>query len=508
MNKIYTFMVVVLLSSCGSSYEKIDKIDVPDPIVLSHVSRHVDVDMLLPTKVHVQGDKLIVLDQVSDGIFKVFDIASMEYLYSFGKVGRAYNEFVMPIGNDDIVSTKPFEVCCAGEIKSIEFGDTCGRITRIERFPTKRGAQPINRPRRIDDSTYFSDNMFSVDQRHEYAMINLNTKEESFFSSLPRWCAENLDDINKVRIYMKDSRYNAFQRRLAAFYYLYPVMKIMDVAADSVVAQKRVPLDGFSASDSDREKIYFTEPYITNNYIYVMWANTTKTVATESGSDFRPHIYMFDWEGNIINNFELDYPVIAFAVSEADDKIFGTAINDEDVNNIYEFAIPKKTAYNGKFTRHDNPFYSVEIPSSFSTVDYIDLNKTLDTRRKGEIWHVNCLVEYDQQDYDCGTLEIDLRESTDPEKDVVPDGSDSECIIASQKFRIGDREVTQIITESEVQSTRSSTGKVTLYDSRYTFRVGRVLVCISLTSEKDNLAPYSSMMYHMVKTFELKRSLI
>ena len=55
------------------------------PILLAHESRTVGTDLLLPTKIFLHKDKLIIFEQVKNDMFKVFDPQTFEHLYSSRK---------------------------------------------------------------------------------------------------------------------------------------------------------------------------------------------------------------------------------------------------------------------------------------------------------------------------------------------------------------------------------------------------------------------------------------
>ena len=124
----------------------------------------------------MQQNRLVVFEPTTEQMFKVFNPSTMQLLYAFGNVGRADNEFAMQIYNEEITSIDKFEVYSAGKIKTVEFGEGSAAISHTKDFPLKAGSQPINRPRKIDDNTYFYDNMSVSNKTCEYVLFDIKTK--------------------------------------------------------------------------------------------------------------------------------------------------------------------------------------------------------------------------------------------------------------------------------------------------------------------------------------------
>jgi hypothetical protein len=60
------------------------------------------------------------------------------------------------------------------------------------------------------------------------------------------------------------------------------------------------------------------------DYIYVAYSENT---IQEPGGSYAKYIQLYDWKGNPVKQYELDHPVIAMAVSQAGDFIYGISEN-------------------------------------------------------------------------------------------------------------------------------------------------------------------------------------
>jgi hypothetical protein len=93
--KIILFIIFLfcLLFSCNISNETHNKIDLPDAIQLKGRTIQIDNNMLNPMGMCTSDDKLIVFDDVQRGLFKVFIIPELAYMFSWGSRGKGPEEF-------------------------------------------------------------------------------------------------------------------------------------------------------------------------------------------------------------------------------------------------------------------------------------------------------------------------------------------------------------------------------------------------------------------------------
>ena len=83
-NKLTIYLSIIsIFAGCSRNSELIRHTPIPAPILLAHESRTVGTDLLLPTKIFLHKDKLIIFEQVKNDMFKVFDPQTFEHLYSY-----------------------------------------------------------------------------------------------------------------------------------------------------------------------------------------------------------------------------------------------------------------------------------------------------------------------------------------------------------------------------------------------------------------------------------------
>jgi hypothetical protein len=134
------------------------------------------------------------------------------------------------------------------------------------------------------------------------------------------------------------------------------------------------PIDALSSNfEYSPERIYFTEPYVTEKYIYVMWINRQKQDVEADFENFKPELMIFDWNGNPVKRYALNQPIITFAVVEDLKKLYGVSFFENDINTIYEYDLPEIAE--GKYRKTGNQFYTIEVPEYLDYLRKAELNE-------------------------------------------------------------------------------------------------------------------------------------
>ena len=511
-NKLTIYLSIIsIFAGCSRNSEPIRHTPIPAPILLAHESRTVGTDLLLPTKIFLHKDKLIIFEQVKNDMFKVFDPQTFEHLYSFGNIGRANNEISVRPNNDAvIVSDRQVEIYDVGKLKTIEFGDSSASIIKTIPIPFQKDDYPINRLKKINDSLYYFDRMYREKDRSEFVKLNIATRDRHYFGYYPNWCTNRLSDTDKYRLYLKSAQYNEKQDKIAAFYYLYPVLKIID--ASTGICSAEIHIDGlsdFSFRNADKEKILFTEPFVTDDRIYVMWANIVKNEVGKKGTDFTPSIFVFDWKGNLTANYQLDKPVIAFTVSEELGKIYCTSL--EEGNIIYEYNLPPldNSNFAPQTTEHvETAYYTIELPETYATT-----SKQPDaiTLFKGYYGNVNYFAPQRTQEgltegRFSGTVCIGLFEPSEKADPNATPFDHEDGTIGKSTFFVNDIETERLIQTTTVEENGNIQA---IYHATYRFSIENTRIRLTVTHMRNDFEEpeQKQMIRHILESFRLKQHL-
>ena len=164
--------------------------------------------------------------------------------------------------------------------------------------------------------------------------------------------------IDKQSAYMKAICVHPSDGRKMMFYCHYPVVRIYS-SSGQLERQVCVGTNSPGSIQKDDKTIYFTEPYVTSEYVYVMWIKRTKKDVGMNVESFSPEILVFDWSGNVVNRYKLDKPVVTIAVK--DNTLYATSFID--MNQIYIYDL--LPASNAELTPYSNDFLSFKMLSEY-----------------------------------------------------------------------------------------------------------------------------------------------
>ncbi len=362
-----TYYVVIfyftLMVACSSKSDYKDEVvDLKSPVELQSIKISVDAELLAPSKLFIYKDKLISYENISNNKFKVFRISDVKFLYGFGSTGSGPSDFGL-IDKESINISDEVEVLDNNVLKSIEFRDSNAIIVKSKLISINKDL--INKLRKINDTIYFCDNWYTKKDPYEYKILNVNSYKTSLFGELTAHSIDRQkdEDVSQLNFqYMKSNCYNDFYSRFFAFYFHFPVCKIFDDNGN-LVRKFSIKYEKVGKPEL-QNKIFFTEPYATDKYVYVMWVDKNKKDVTLNMADFKPQLFVFDWNGNFVANYLLDQPIITFAVSEEQRKIYGVSFTEPDA--IFEYEMPGLDDL--EFDSITNDYYSVKMLKGFHYV--------------------------------------------------------------------------------------------------------------------------------------------
>jgi len=514
MTRLLYFILGGLLffSSCRNQ-EIRQIISLPEAVELKSTSLSIDTELLIPTKILIKGEKLIIFEQLSKDMFKVFDYPSLNYLYSFGNRGRGPNEFISEIdildSDGDIV-----EVYDAGRIKFIEFSDLSASIVSEIPISLSHLRNPINRLRKVNDSIYYFDNIFEGDQNNEFTRINIHSDERSYFSPYPNWVNEKnmKSEWQRYITYMKFSNYHTFYDKIVAFYYSFPVMKFLDFDGNDIKEiHIDVPRASFNEPSNDNTFYFLETSFLSDEFIYVLWAEKSKNEIMNHPENFRPEILIFDWSGNVAGRYKLDKPVTSFTISEKTGKIYCTPFPETEagINVIFEYDLPKLDHNAVPLTRIQNSFYSSDILEGYrfsqtSVEDGINKIHEKNGLKINGNYFAQIRDKNGQGRYELETIYISVYTPIEEiDRDWLRDLMNIGVNAKNAKRRdinIDGLPVVQITYFFDSLSPQNEIGR--LYVCSYFFRKDKSFVEMTICSKKNNFEQYHLSFKKMIRSFE------
>lgn len=336
---------IVALTSCSSG----DKVSVqieekfPENLKLRTNAIKVPVDLLMASKIFIVNDKLVVFDKKKEGIFNVFSLPEVKYLYSWGNYGEGPDEFSNIDPECINISNGLVEIYDNISIKKYEIGEK-GFINKgVKKFVIPIGF-PINRLVKINDSIYVVENLSDKIGHPEHMIININeNKRVSTFGDYPVTAGiDPKDGREQNYTYLKSTVFSHEQKKFFAFYLFFNKFKIYKEDGELI---KDITLLGndkpdFSFRSIKKSRMFHAYPIIVKDKVFVLGLNISKSDYEKNLPTYKPKLHVFDMDGKPASSIDIDEPLVSFAFSEKTGKIYG--VTPFSMNEIFEYDLSKK----------------------------------------------------------------------------------------------------------------------------------------------------------------------
>lgn len=494
---------------CHSCSKKnISVVELPASKQLVSKLSSINVDVVMPSKIFINNNKLIIFEPLPEKMFKVFDLHSLKHLYSFGDRGRGPHEFIS-IGNEEIVDTKGkyVELYDVGRLVSVEFSDSSAQIVGKKTLPTAHLNSPANRVRKISDTEYYFDNIPDEKNNAEFVLLNTDNSNFSYFGQYPNWI-KNLENTKKFFAYVKSSVYNKNKNRLIVFYSQYQAIKVLLPDGTTI---KEIHLEEKINHVSEMDgTVYFAEPFATDNYVYVLWIKQSKNDIGMNISEFRPELLVFDWDGNILDRFKLDQPVLTYTVSENLNKIYATSFTETNI--IYEYELPGIGVDTLKLSNVDNMFYSFDILEGYQfaqnsiesginnvvTRNVVKENTNYFSQKRSE----NGSKRYDLESIKVNVYTPENKWDESKRNEILHASNSNRKNTQHYNINLNDLHVLKTIYSSDFIDPKGKPD--VLYGCQYIFEKSGRIVEITIYSSQNNFHLYDNAMRRSIKSFFFK----
>ncbi len=325
-------------------------------------------------RIVLSTNKLVVYDDIEEKMFKIFSYPEVNYLFSWGNKGNGPNE-INRVDPPSLNSTNNgFEFLDGNIFRKYEF-DSINKVRLIERIEIKPpDPTPINGFCNLSDSRFIIANFLEENGNYEHILINSSGKMIKYFGSYPKDDIVFRDFYDKYRYYNKSLVANPSGPQVMAFYMKQNRIKLYNKNGKLL---KEVILKNNNKGDKSKKindgVITFANPIGTHDYVYVLYANSSKKEIIDNPDTYNPELQIWDWYGNFLNRFILNKPIIAFCISEKDKRIYGVDIDGG--SRLFEFnlGIGKSQQQNDaeietsnyRFDLVETKFYKVRIPSGW-----------------------------------------------------------------------------------------------------------------------------------------------
>jgi hypothetical protein len=309
------------------------EIQLPEAKILNLERKIVEAELYRPMQLLFYDQKLIVYDEMKTSLFKVFDSRDLKYKYSFGSIGQGPTDFLSQYLTS-ISTPNHFEILDLEKLRYFDITDSAAfQISTPKAMAHKSGL--INDLQKLSDSIYiFSNRVYSGSSfEKEFILYNIDNRSDREFGDV-KYFDENMKDQTlevQIESLSKSITTNIKNNKFAVFYSLYPYFKIF--SSNPATLSRLYHINTETQPDGDC--LYFEGVYSTDKYIYTLWIANSEEKIFEDLANFKPNLLVFDWNGNLIQNYKFDVPIHSFAVNDSNDKLYAVSPDENDINAIY-----------------------------------------------------------------------------------------------------------------------------------------------------------------------------
>lgn len=372
---------------------------------------------------------------------------------------------------------------------------------------------PINGLRKLNENIYSTFTEFGQDGENEFQLVDINQdRVVKKYSKFPEY-QKKLDASSKFMVYNKSVASNPKNGMMASFYLYHPEFKIFNENGELLKHIKFGENSPFDFTKHINEnKVIFAEPYAGENFIYVLYISKPKSYVEENYDKYAPKLIVFDWEGNLHKNYQLDAPITSFTIDEASNTFYG--ISFFEMNKIYSVSLdnPKETpSENANFTTYKSKFYSFDINEGWNFSNNQDhIENPADTLYEDENHFYNLVyLSLPRKKLSGSSAMINIKFII-PDKDSKDTSQSS--ILIGEKFDNYSRNDTIIGGKKmvheyfELSDVLPNNQKMFAYSNNFTWKEKNKLIQFTINLDKANYKKYGGGIKRMLTSFTVKEN--
>ena len=293
-----------------------------------------------PLVIMLVDNHIIVYDEGSEWVFKVFSAIDYSFLGNIIRRGKGPEEEVevyplfQRIGKDTILYQVP------GKINSgrIWVSNQVIHFEKIieQRLPTKL----------IDDQNYFKTGGFYLASiifpSSNLDFRGFNPITEKVFEWGEPTIIQKPKTMNPSDFFVlpKFTTTNPGKKRLALIYQDIPTLRVYCLEIGKTIFEKNIAKSTLDKefiangliNNNETEKYYFQIRSTSDLIFGLYWGKSFSEIEQSfyGSAGFYPEIHVFDWDGNPVMKLELDRPIFSFDVTPDNKQIIAISITDPD----------------------------------------------------------------------------------------------------------------------------------------------------------------------------------
>lgn len=341
--KLYA-LIILFICSCQNSepdnFKAMNALEFGDTLEVAEVHDiRNQVDIYNPFKILNVNEKYLFVSELrQEDFFHVLSLPNLKYQYTTGNQGRGPNEFIAPptyieVNEEGIEIYDPIQQ----SIRFFNVNDTAIFEYKQASLKYKGQIEPLNRPKKINDSTYFADYGTSIEETNREHIALKPADEESLFS-FGHFPSSDLEGFERYSKFLKTNAAQTNGNKFATFYTYQNRYKIFDDRGQKLVDAKIGEPRNITSNNSGSNYMYRVTAYESEKYIYLLGIYALEDMIYDNPDpNVKTSFEVWTWEGEPVYRAKFDRLIHGFTVSEKFKKIYGYSYLNE--STIFEYEL-------------------------------------------------------------------------------------------------------------------------------------------------------------------------
>lgn len=283
---------------------------------------------------------LVVLDDVDNGLFKLYSLPELNYLYSWGRRGRGPGEFAGAgiIANNLIADSLQIEIYNYDlqRLDSYSVSEDTIAFIGASSLSYQNQHESLNAIRKLSDDLYIAHPGMREpgDPQEKVQYIALQPDNDTPLFHFGTYPENSLKPIERPNSFRSATTTGPGNNSFIAFYEHHNSFRVYD--SGGKLKKEFIVTDslnqGRDISSDHRYRVFATS---SDSLIYSYYVNDDISAIMAQGTEYNPMIEVWDSQGNPVRRFRLDRAVHYFTISDTYEKLYGISFSEPGV--LYEY---------------------------------------------------------------------------------------------------------------------------------------------------------------------------
>jgi hypothetical protein len=187
----------------------------------------------------------------------------------------------------------------------------------------------------LNDTFFSARNNYPEYPESAHFLFSNTSKKIHLYGEHPAVDIE-FEDYNEKSTFLRyRSVVNKSLQRIMLFYVKANLLRIYDYDGNLLTEKS---IEDYKITESYKDQIlYFESPFNAGEEVFVLYYNQKFEYVNNNLDDVRPVVHVYNWNGDFLRQYSINYPIFKVTVDSESRTIFGLTLSDENplVKGVY-----------------------------------------------------------------------------------------------------------------------------------------------------------------------------